>query len=118
MSTTKKMTQVLSYLATNPVAIICFHASEMVLHIHSDVSYLSVSKAWSRASGVNFSSDSPPKQEDWIVCTSPLDVILRVVCKILSNIMTPAIVAELGALFVNVQELVPIRIILIEMGHP
>jgi hypothetical protein len=32
----------LDYLATHPDAIILYHASDMVLHIHSDASYLSV----------------------------------------------------------------------------
>jgi hypothetical protein len=36
--------QLLDYLATHPDATIRFHASDMVLHIHNDASYLSVSK--------------------------------------------------------------------------
>jgi hypothetical protein len=34
--------QLLDYLATHPDATIRYHTSEMILHIHSDVSYLSV----------------------------------------------------------------------------
>jgi hypothetical protein len=37
--------QLLNYLATHPDATIRYHASNMILHIHSDVSYLSVSNA-------------------------------------------------------------------------
>jgi hypothetical protein len=37
--------QMLDYLATHPDAIIRYHASDMVLHIHSDASYLWVSNA-------------------------------------------------------------------------
>jgi hypothetical protein len=37
--------QMLDYLATHPDATIRYHASNMVLHIHSDASYLSVSNA-------------------------------------------------------------------------
>jgi hypothetical protein len=40
--------QLLDYLATQPDAKIRFHVSDMILHIHSDASYLSVSKARSR----------------------------------------------------------------------
>jgi hypothetical protein len=40
--------QLLDYLATHPDANIRFQASDMILHIHSDASYLSVSKARSR----------------------------------------------------------------------
>jgi hypothetical protein len=37
--------QMLDYLATHPDATIRYHASDMVLHIQSDASYLSVSNA-------------------------------------------------------------------------
>jgi hypothetical protein len=37
--------QMLDYLATHPDATIRYHASDMILHIHSDASYLSVSNA-------------------------------------------------------------------------
>jgi hypothetical protein len=37
--------QLLDYLATHPDATIRYHASNMILHIHSDASYLSVSNA-------------------------------------------------------------------------
>jgi hypothetical protein len=40
---TKTVTgQLLDYLATHPDAKIRVHASDMILHIHSDASYLSV----------------------------------------------------------------------------
>jgi hypothetical protein len=46
--------QLLDYLATHPDAIIRYHASDMVLNIHSDASYLSVSNARSRLGGLFF----------------------------------------------------------------
>jgi len=58
--TTQKIVQLLNYLATHPLAIIEYHASDMVLHIHSDGSYLSAPRARSRAGGVHFLSDTPP----------------------------------------------------------
>ena len=39
--TLEKAYQVLDYLATNPNAVVRFCASDMVLNIHSDASYLS-----------------------------------------------------------------------------
>ena len=42
---------VLDYAASNPDATIRYHASDMVLYIHSDASYLSETKARSRAGG-------------------------------------------------------------------
>jgi hypothetical protein len=46
--------QVLDYLATHPDATIRYHASDMILHIHSDASYLSVSNARIRLGGLFF----------------------------------------------------------------
>jgi hypothetical protein len=55
----------LNYAASNPDAKIMYTASNMVLHIHSNNSYLSEPKARSRAGGHFFLSDlslSPNKQ--------------------------------------------------------
>jgi hypothetical protein len=52
--------QLLDYLATHPDATIRYHASDMILHIHSDASYLSVSNARSRLDGLLFCGDTPP----------------------------------------------------------
>jgi hypothetical protein len=46
--------QMLDYLATHPDATIRYHASDMVLHIHIDASYLSVSNTRSRLGGLFF----------------------------------------------------------------
>jgi hypothetical protein len=46
--------QLLDYLAMHPDATISYHASDMLLHIHSDVSHLSVSNARSRIGGLFF----------------------------------------------------------------
>jgi hypothetical protein len=43
--------QLLDYLATNEMAKIRFHASKMILNVHSDASYLSETGAPSRACG-------------------------------------------------------------------
>ena len=50
----------LDYLASNTNATIRYHASGMILFIHSDASFLSITKAISRASGVFFLSDPKP----------------------------------------------------------
>jgi hypothetical protein len=52
--------QLLDYLATHPDATIRYHASDMILHIHSDASYLSVSNARSRLGGL-FSWEKIPR---------------------------------------------------------
>jgi hypothetical protein len=46
-----KTKQLLDYLATHPDATVRFHASNMILNIHSDASHLSKANAHSRACG-------------------------------------------------------------------
>jgi hypothetical protein len=55
--------QLLDYLETHPDATIRYHASDMILHIHSYASYLSVSHARSRLGGLFFCGDKPPKED-------------------------------------------------------
>jgi hypothetical protein len=55
--------KLLDYLATHPDATIRYHASDMILHIHSDASYLSVSNAQSRLGGLFFLGNKTPNQD-------------------------------------------------------
>ena len=106
----------LNYAATHPEAVIRFHKSAMILHIHSDASYLSEPKSRSRVGGFFFLSDSDnPKPEAPL---PPLNGAIHVVSKILRNVMSSAAEAEVGGLFVNGQEGVALRNALTEMGHP
>ena len=50
----------LNYAATHPNAKICYTASNMILYIHSDASYLSEHRACSRAGGHYFLGDKCP----------------------------------------------------------
>jgi hypothetical protein len=52
--------QLLDYMAAHPDAIIRYHASDMILHIHSDASYISVSNARSRLGGLFFLGQQIP----------------------------------------------------------
>jgi hypothetical protein len=49
--TADKVIKLLNYCNTHPETKIRYHASDMILHIHSDVSYLSENEATSRAGG-------------------------------------------------------------------
>ena len=46
-----RVTQLLDYMATNPDAVIRFYASDIMLNVHSDVSYQTASRMPSRAGG-------------------------------------------------------------------
>ena len=113
-----KVQQLLDCLALNPNAIIRYHASGMILFIHSDASYLSVTKSSSRSSGVFFLSDPKTDAITFSEYTPILNGFIFIMCKILRNIMASAADAEYGSLFLNGQAAVPIRTTLIEMHHP
>ena len=66
---------------------------------------------------MHFLSNKPMTPHDTETFEPTLNGIVYVVCKILRNIMASAAEVELGALFLNCQEAVPIRITLEEMGH-
>ena len=51
--------QLLNYLASNPDSKIIFHASHMIMNIHSDASYLSEPNARSRTCGYFFMGSMP-----------------------------------------------------------
>jgi hypothetical protein len=55
--------QLLDYLATYPDATLRYHASDMILHIHSDASYLSVYNARSRIEEIFFCVNKPPEED-------------------------------------------------------
>jgi hypothetical protein len=97
--------QLLDYLATYPDATIRYHASDMILHIHSNALYLSVSHAHSHLGGLFFCGDKPPKEDNFNVS------ILRV-----ALVIEKAAESEVGACFQNAQSGAPIRITVIELG--
>jgi hypothetical protein len=113
-NTMTKLAQLLNYCATHPSATIRFTASDMILAVESDASYLSVIKARSRAAGYFYLTNKP---------TTPTESLkpngaIHVLCHIMREVLSSAAKAELGALFHNGKEACPLRIALEEMGHP
>ena len=88
----------------------------MKLSIHSDASYLSVSQARIRASGVHFLSEVPPNPNNTEYFLPTVNGILLVMCKIMRKIMASSAEAEYGTIFVNAQKAVPIRTTITKMG--
>jgi hypothetical protein len=97
--------QLLDYLATHPDATIRYHASGMILHIHSDASYLSVSNACSRLGGLFFCGDQSPQQDK-------LNGSILNVASVIKNVVASADESEVGACFHNVQSGAPLRVTL------
>jgi len=114
-ATTKTMsrcTQLLDYLASNANAKIRFYASDMILNIHSDASYLSESKARSRTCG-HFFMGWVPKNDKPI----RLNGAFFVNTTIMRFVVASAAEAELGALFRNCQDGIIFRLTLENLGH-
>jgi len=111
--TLEKAYQVLNYLASHPDAVVRFRASNMVLNIYSDASYLSKPKAHSRACG-HFFMGSIPSDEKPI----QLNGAFHTLCSILRCVVASAAEAELGALFLNCQEGMIFKTTLEDLGHP
>jgi hypothetical protein len=114
--TMETITQLLNYCATHPSAVVRYSASDMVLWIDSDASYLSVSESRSRAGGYYFLSSDPIALSD--PTSPPSNGAVTVFCQIMKNVVSSAAEAELGALFHNAQTACPLRVALEEMGHP
>ena len=108
-ATMKKTKRFLDYAATHPDAVLTYRASDMVLALHSDASYLSEPKARSRAGGHFFMSEdvADPTNNGAVLNTA----------QIIKAVMSSAAEAELGAMFINAREAVPARITLEELGH-
>jgi hypothetical protein len=102
--------QMLDYLATHPDATIRYHASDMILHIHSDASYLSVSNSRSRLGGLLFLGNTPPAQET-------LNGSILNVAAVIKNVVASAAESVVGACFHNAQSGAPLRVTLTELGH-
>jgi hypothetical protein len=109
--TLNAVTKLLNYAASHPDAVIRFVKSNMILHTHSDGSYLSAPKARSRAGGFHFLSngniDNPQPNGP-----------IHIVAKIMKNVLSSAAEAEVGAAFNNAQDACPIRQTLINLGYP
>jgi hypothetical protein len=102
--------QLLDYLATHPDATIRYHASDMILHIHSDASYLPVSNARSRLRGLFFCGDKSPEQDK-------LNGSILNVASVIKNVVASVAESEVGACFHNAQSGASLRVTLTELGH-
>ena len=100
----------LDFMTTQEEAVLTYRASDMVLAIHSDTSYLSEPKSHSRAGGHMFmaGNDKIPSNNGAVLTIS----------QIIRAVMSSAAEAELGALFINAKTAVSIRQALIKLGHP
>jgi hypothetical protein len=102
--------QRLDYLATHPDTTNRYQASYMILHIHSDASYLSVSNAQNRLGGLFFLGNKTPEQDT--LSGSILNITI-----VIKSLITSKAESKVGACFHNAQSGAPLRATLTKMGH-
>ena len=109
--TMKALTHFLNYCATNPDSVVTHRASDMILHNHSDAAYLVASEARSRAGGFTYLGNN--KNNIQIINGS-----ISVIAKIIKSVMSSAAESEVGAIFMNARDILPLRMTCEELGHP
>ncbi len=101
--------QLLDYVATHPNAGLRYLASNMILAVHTNVSYLSKHKACSRASAHFYLTNKGNKEFN-------NSAILNL-ASIIKNVMSLTSEADLAALYYSCKITVPIQTTLDKMGH-
>ena len=96
--------------STHPDPIVRFIASEMILALHSDASYLSEPGAKSRTGGHFYLKDKTDRESS--------NGAILTQSKIIKHVMSSASEAKTAALFLDCNAAIPLRIVLGEMGHP
>ena len=99
----------LDYCHCNPNAVKLYKASDMILFVDSDASYLTCPGSKSRAGGFFYLGN---KDE------SIINGSILYLTTIIKNVMASAAESEIAALFLNARLAIPLRNALREMGHP
>ena len=99
----------LDYCYWNPNAVKLYKASDMILFVNSDASYLTAPGSKVAPGGFFYLGN---KNE------SIINSSILYLTTIIKNVMASAAEAEIAALFLNARLAIPLRTALIEMGHP
>ena len=102
------MKQFLDYCATHPNAGVRCVASDIILALHSDASYLSEPESNSRASRKNFLGKKNESFNNGAIMT---------ISQIIKHVISLASEAKTAAIFYNCKAALPLRVSLEEMGH-
>eukprot|EP00957_Ditylum_brightwellii_P115505 8810328-Ditylum_brightwellii.AAC.2 len=113
--TAKAVVKLLNYCTTNSNAVIRYRASSMVLHIHSDASFMLVEEARGCTGGRLFLSK--PYNAKPTTQPVPINGPVHTVCKVIHNVMASVAEVEIGALYSNTRKGKKLRTALQEMGH-
>eukprot|EP00957_Ditylum_brightwellii_P044732 3391979-Ditylum_brightwellii.AAC.1 len=100
--TAKTVVHLLDNYGSHPNAVICYHASGMILEVHSNASYFSKKEAHNRAGGHFFIGNKHNNQ---------FNGPIHITSIILQNVMASEAEAELVVLFENEKEATPIYVL-------
>ena len=89
------------YCATHPDATFRFHASDMILALHSDASHLSEPGSKSRAAGNFYLTNKGTKDLD--------NGTILTLSKIIKHVMGSASESEMASLYYNCKKAVPMK---------
>jgi hypothetical protein len=84
----------------------------MILHIHSDASYLSENEAKSRAGGFFYMGSRNNTEKN------VTNGAILIISKVIKHVKSSAAEAEIGAVFINAKEGAVLLTTLEEVGHP
>ena len=115
INTYNKCKMLLDYCATHPNGKICFHASQMILHVDTDAAYLVLPKTRSRIAGYYYLAQYPTTDA---IPKPTLNGTIHVECKTLKHVVASATEAETGGLSHNRKIILQIRQTLAALGHP
>eukprot|EP00957_Ditylum_brightwellii_P028132 2124117-Ditylum_brightwellii.AAC.1 len=87
------MDHLLNYLATYPNATVCFHASDMILYIHSNAAYMVLPEARSHAGWYFYLPNKPATKN---IANVPNNGAIHNECSTIRNVMGSAAEAEVG----------------------
>jgi hypothetical protein len=96
--TADKVIKLLNYCNMHPETKIRYHASDMILHTHSDASYLSENEAKSRAGGFFYMGDTNKNDKKLT------NGAILIVSKVIKHVMSSVAEAEIGEVFINAKE--------------
>ena len=99
-NTLKRTEDLLDYAATHPNARVRYRASDMILQIHTDASYLSEPKVRKFCAAVHYFLGWLSHDNQLI----RLNGAIYTMCTVLKFVASSAAEAELGALFLNIKE--------------
>jgi hypothetical protein len=105
----EEVTQLLDYCATHLDAMIRFHASDIVLALHSDISHLSEPGSKIRAAGHLYLTNRGTKDLD--------NRIILTLSEIIKHVMVSTGDSEMDSLYYNCKNAVPLRTALEKTDH-